>query len=304
MTIYNYFKSSFKLYKLIVKYLIMKALKFSFIILFVLCTSSIIGQNKKESYLSTAINYISDAVFMGRKDSIAAPYLYPTIAYNHKSGFYGKGSFSYLTQPDESRIDLYLFTAGFDFKKNKLSGDFSVTKYFFNNDSYNVISEVTADISASLSYDFKILNLTVNTSNYLSNNENSDFFLSSEISHDFLTSNNKFQISPTAGIYLGSQNFYEEYYINSRIRDRKNNYSENTSETITEVVIEKSESFNLMAIEVSLPMWYSEDSFTVSFLPALVFPQNEATILNEETLVKEELDNVFYWMVGISYKFQ
>ncbi|GGK45781.1 MULTISPECIES: hypothetical protein [Flavobacteriaceae] len=282
----------------------MKALKFLFIILFVLCTSSIFGQIKKKSYVSTAINYISDAVFMGRKDSIAAPYLYPSIAYHHKSGFYGKGSFSYLTQPDESRIDLYLFTAGFDFKKNKLSGDFSATKYFFNNASYNVISEVTADISASLSYDFKILNLTVNASNYLSNNENSDLFLSSEISHDFLTSNNKFQISPTAGIYLGSQNFYDAYYINSRIRDRKNNDPENTTQTVIETVIEESESFNLMAIEVSLPMWYSKNSITASFLPVLVFPQHEASILNDDTVVKEELENVFYWMVGLSYRFK
>ncbi|MEX1383809.1 hypothetical protein [Lutibacter sp.] len=282
----------------------MKALKFSFIILFVLGTASIFGQNEKKSYVSTAINYISDAVFMGRKDSIAAPYLYPSIAYHHKSGVYGKGSFSYLTEPDESRIDLYLLTAGFDFKKNKLSGDFSVTKYFFNNDSYNVISEVTADITASLSYDFEIVNLIVNASNYLSNNENSDLFLSSEISHDFLTSDNKFQISPTAGIYLGSQNFYEEYYINSRIRDRKNNNQGNTTQTITEVVIEESESFNLMAIEVSLPMWYSKNSITVAFLPALVFPQHEATILGDETVVEEELENVFYWMVGISYRFK
>ena len=280
----------------------MKVLKFSFIILFVLCTSSIFGQIKKKSYVLTAVNYISDAVFMGRKDSIAAPYLYPSIAYHHKSGFYGKGSFSYLTQLDESRIDLYLFTAGFDFKKNKLSGDFSATKYFFNNASYNVISEVTADITVSLSYDFKILNLTVNASNYLSNNENSDLFLSSEISHDFLTSNNKFQISPTAGIYLGSQNFYEAYYINSRIRDRKNN--ENTTQTVIETVIEESESFNIMAIEVSFPMWYSKNSITASFLPVLVFPQHEATILNDETVVKEELENVFYWMVGLSYRFK
>lgn len=282
----------------------MKTLKFLFLILFISCTSILLGQNENESYFSTSINYISDAIFMGRKDSIAAPYLYPSISYHHKSGFYGKGSFSYLTEPDQSRIDLYLITAGFDFTKNKLSGDFSATKYFFNNDSYNVISEVTADLSASLTYDFSIINLSVAASNYFSNNENSDFFLASEISHDFLTSNNKFQISPTAGIYFGSQNFYEAYYINSRIRNRKNDDSGNTTEIITEVVIEESESFNLMAVEVSLPMWYSIKPVTISFLPILAFPQHEATIINNDTVVKEELDDVFYWMIGISYKFK
>ncbi len=33
-------------------------------------------------------------------------------------------------------------TAGYDFSSEKFSGDVSVTKYFFNEDSYNVISEV------------------------------------------------------------------------------------------------------------------------------------------------------------------
>ena len=59
-----------------------------------------------------------------------------------------------------------------------------------------------------------------------------------------------------------------------------------------------------MAIEVSLPMWYSKNSITASFLPVLVFPQHEASILNDDTVVKEELENVFYWMVGLSYRFK
>lgn len=242
----------------------MKKLNFTIVVLFILFYSEAIGQNEDKSYIKTGLNYISDAIFMGRKDSIAAPYLYPTITYHHKSGFYGNGSFSYLTKSNQSRIDLFLLTAGFDFTKNKLSGDFSATKYFFNDDSYNVISEVTADISANLSYDFDILNLSVAASNYFSTNENSDFFLSSEISHDFLTTDYKFQISPTVGVYFGSQNFYEEYYITKQVRinagQGPGQGSGGTTETVTEVVIEESENFNLMAIELSLPMWdFSRD---------------------------------------------
>lgn len=283
----------------------MKKLNFTIVVLFTLFYSEIIGQNEDKSYIKTGLNYISDAIFMGRKDSIAAPYLYPSITYQHKSGFYGNGSFSYLTESNQSRIDLYLLTAGFNFTKNKLSGDFSITKYFFNDDSYNVISEVIADFSANLSYDFDIFNLSLAASNYFSDNDNSDFFLSSEISHDFLTTDYKFQISPTVGVYFGSQNFYEEYYITKQIRINTGHGqgSGGTTETVTEVLIEESENFNLMAIELSLPMWYTKNSITVSFLPVLVFPQNAATILNEENVVKEQLDEVFYWMVGLSYRF-
>jgi len=264
------------------------------------------------SYFSADINYISDAVFMGRKDSITAPYLYPSMTYHHKSGFYGTGSLSYLTKSDQSRIDLFLISAGFDFMSKKLSGDISVTKYFFNEDSYNVISEVEADISAYLTYDLDFMNISVAASTYFNKNSSSDLFLSSELSHDFITNDQKFQISPTVGIHLGSQNFYEEYYINNRIGSDRGSGNGNgagsggggsTTEIVTTITIQESEKFNVMATEFSLPMWYTSKSLTFSFLPALVLPQSNASILVDEVLVEEDLKETFYWMVGLSYKF-
>lgn len=292
------------------------AIKFVVFILLVMFSNRVVGQNEidtiqklKEtdsSYVSIALNYISDAVFMGRKDSITAPYLYPLVTYHHKSGFYASGSFSYLTKSNESRIDLFLVSAGYDFTVRKFSGDFSITKYFFNEDSYNVISEVEADLTAAISYDFDVINLGLTSSLYVNNGSGSDFFLASEISHDFISSNNKFQISPTAGIYLGSQNFYEEYYMTSRFGNDGRGQGQGSggaTETITTVSIEESEKFNLMAIEFSLPMWYVDKQLTVSFLPMFVLPQSEATIIAGDTLVEENLDETFYWMLGLSYTF-
>jgi len=298
----------------------MKNVKFSLAIVIItfLFSNILIGQTdtlatqnikNKESYFSVDINYISDAVFMGRKDSITAPYLYPSMTYHHKSGFYGTGSLSYLTKSDQSRVDLFLFTTGFDFTIKKLTGDLSVTKYFFNEDSYNVISEVEADVTANLTYDLDFMNVSIAASSYFNKNSSSDFFLSSELSHDFISDNLKFQISPTIGVYLGSQNFYEEYYINNRIgsdRGSGNGHgsgSGTTVETTTTISIQESEKFNMMAAEFSLPMWYTSKSLTFSFLPALVLPQSKATILLDEVLVEEDLKETFYWMVGLSYKF-
>ncbi len=263
--------------------------------------------NKKTSYLSTSLNYISDAVFMGRKDSISAPYLYPTVSYHHKSGFYGSGSFSFLTKSNENRIDLFLVTAGYDFTKNSLSGDFSVTKYFFNQDSYNVISEVEADVTSNLRYDFgNVVNLAVNASLYFSDNSSLDFFLSPEMSHDFLTADQKFQLTPTVGVNFGTQNFYEEYYANNRLgnggRDQVQG-SGGTAQTTSVINIQESGQFNMMAIELSLPMWYSYKQLTFSFLPMLVFPQNPATITADNVVIEEDLKDTFYWMAGINYLF-
>jgi len=291
-------------------------MKFTTILLLILVTNTVFSQNKSTdaqiikdndtSYTSISLNYISDAIYIGRKDSISAPYLYPSITYYNKSGFYANGSFSYLTKSNESRIDLFLLTAGYEFTIKKFDGDISVTKYFFNEDSYNVISEVQADLTAAFRYDLDLINFELVASTYFNNNSSSDFFLSSEISHDFITSNNKFQLSPTVGVQFGSQNFYEEYYMNNRLGNGQRgsgNGNNSMSQATTNVTIQESEKFNLMAVELSLPIWYVQKPFTISFLPALVFPQNEATIVTEETLINENLEETFYWMIGLSYEF-
>ncbi|MBT8244130.1 MAG: hypothetical protein HKP48_00125 [Winogradskyella sp.] len=267
-----------------------------------------IGQNEIEldsSFVSVDISFISDAVFMGRKDSISNPYLYPSMTYYHKSGFYAKGSLSYLTREDEGRVDLSLLTAGYDFTIEKFIGDISLTKYFFNEDSFNVISEVEADITAQFIYDFDILNLGVASSLYFNNNSDSDLFLSSELSHDFVSTDEKFQISPTAGVYFGSQNFYEQYYINNRFGNGRGQGQGQGSQSLPSesIVLNESEEFGLMAIELSTPMWYASDQWIFSFLPAFVLPQNPATLTVDDVVFEEDLEDTFYFILGVAHKF-
>ncbi|WP_298369410.1 hypothetical protein [uncultured Lutibacter sp.] len=317
----------------------MEAPKIKLIIIwvFILLGGNILGQNietnsklnkNTNSYFSLYLNYSNDYVFMGRKDSITAPYLYFIAEYQHKSGFYANGSVSYLTKDEESRVDLFLFDLGYNFTVDNFFGDFSVTKYFFNENSYNVLSEVDINVSALANIDFKIVNLMLTASTYLGeSSSDADFFLFSEISHDFVTNNKKFQFSPTAGIYFGSQNFYEAYYVNNRygnggrpkLKGKNGSGNSNNNgdkiesgfETIdtegaqvtSELVIKESENFNLMAAEFSLPMWYIHNSLTISLKPSLVFPFNKATIFVDDIIVKEDIKETFYWMLGCSYKF-
>jgi len=302
----------------------LKTIKFSVLLLSVFFINSVFSQDKSEiktpnknrnsSYLILSLSYINDAVYLGRKDSITAPYLNPSITYYHKSGFYGIGSFSYLTKADQSRIDLFLATVGYDFTSKNLSGDFSITTYFFNVESYNVISEVDTDITASLKYDFDLLYLSVSSTYFIDKSSSSDIFLSTELGYDFVTSTKDFQISPSASVYFGSQNFYEAYYINNRFGSNRTGSGTGqgtgqgtggttTDTTTTTVIMKESEKFDLMAIEFSLPVWYINKPFTLSFLPVLVIPQNPATLTVDSEVYKEDLKSTFYWMAGISYRF-
>ena len=299
--------------------------KLSSLLLILICNYTVFGQNTSDSveqsqmedpsYVSIAVNFMNDAVYLGRKDSISAPYLYPSITYFNKTGLYATGSFSFLTKSNESRIDLFLGTIGYEINSKKFSSDISFTKYFFNTDSYNVISEVEADLTGTLGYDFDVFNLNLSLTNFFNKNSTSDIFLSSEISHDFVSTDRKFQISPTMGIFLGSQNFYKEYYIYNRFGSERSTGSGQGSgqgtgstadpieTTTTTVVLEESEKFDLMAVEFSIPIWYMAKPFTVSFLPVLVVPQNPATLTVDSAIYEEDLENTFYWMVGLSYRF-
>ena len=299
--------------------------KLSSLLLILICNYTVFGQNTSDSveqsqmgdpsYVSIAVNFMNDAVYLGRKDSISAPYLYPSITYFNKTGLYATGSFSFLTKSNESRIDLFLGTIGYEINSKKFSGDISFTKYFFNTDSYNVISEVEADLTGTLGYDFDVFNLNLSLTNFFNENSTSDIFLSSEISHDFVSTDRKFQISPTMGIFLGSQNFYKEYYIYNRFGSERSTGSgqgagqgtgstaDPIETTTTTVVLEESEKFDLMAVEFSIPIWYMAKPFTVSFLPVLVVPQNPATLTVDSAIYEEDLENTFYWMVGLSYRF-
>ncbi|WP_272024001.1 hypothetical protein [Olleya namhaensis] len=264
-----------------------------------------VNKSIDSSYIALSLNYISDAVFMGRKDSISTPYLYPSITFHHKSGFYANGSFSYLTKSNESRVDLSLITLGYDFRIKKFEGDISVTKYFFNENSYNVISQVETDLTVSLAYDFDVIKFGVMASSFFSNDSNTDLILVSELSRDFITKNQRFQTSPTIGAYFGSQNFYEQYYINTQFGSGQGQGQGGNDNVLIQnnIKINESEKFNLMAIELSLPIWYVYKSYAFLFAPNLVLPQNESELSIDNIVVKENLETTFYWMLGVSYTF-
>ena len=112
-------------------------------------------------------------------------------------------------------------------------------------------------------------------------------------------------------MYFGSQNFYEEYYINNRFGSARTGSGSGTGQgtggttptTTTTVIMQESEKFDLMAIEFSLPIWYINKPFIISFLPVIVVPQNPATLTVDSVVHEEDLETTFYWMAGISYRF-
>jgi len=280
------------------------------ILLLILCLPSyVVAQDhknvdKEKSYILTDLSYQNDAVFMGRRDSISAPYIVPSIGYYDQSGFFADASLSYLTKSNENRVDLFLATVGYRFNSNKFSGTLSGTKYFFNDKSYSIQSEVEGDISAILSYDLGFLETSLITSAYFSKNSNTDFFIGAQIAKSLFAIDKSLEIKPTFNIYAGSQYFYQEYYRYNRIGNRKGNMAgQNQQSTTTVLGIEEVNKFNILNVELSMPIRYYYKSFIFSFVPQWAFPQSNATITLENTTIKEDLKNIFYWSAGVSFWF-
>ncbi|NHF59641.1 hypothetical protein FK220_009835 [Flavobacteriaceae bacterium TP-CH-4] len=262
--------------------------------------------NGEASYVLADISYINDAVFMGRRDSVAAPYVFPSIGYYDKSGFYVDASVSYLVGSEENRVDLFLGSVGYITNGEKLSGGISGTAYFFNDASYNVKSEVVADLSGFLSYDLKVLEVSAMVSTYFNNGGSPDIFTGLMLDRIFYSSDKSFLINPSITMYAGSQYFYQEYYSTSRLGNRKGQgrgTMDSEPAVATTVEIQEASEFNILNVEISLPLQYYHKQFIFSFTPVLALPQTSATITTEDSVISEDLDSTFYFSAGIGYWF-
>ena len=281
-------------------------------------TTGLVAQNNQqsvkeksdndESYVLMDVSFVNDAVFMGRRDSIAAPYIFPSIGYFDKSGFYMDASASYLVGSEENRVDLFLGSLGYMSHAENLNGGISGTAYFFNEDSYNVKSSVVADISGFLSYDFKVLEVSLLASTYFNNGSSADIFTGLTLNRTFFSSNQQFLINPTIAVYAGSQHFYQEYYSTSRLGNRKSqgkgqSINDLPTEVSTLVEIQDVSQFNILNVELSLPLQYYYKQFIFSLTPVLAIPQTSATITTEDMIITEDLESTFYFSAGISYWF-
>ena len=264
--------------------------------------------SKNESYVLADLSFVNDAVFMGRRDSIAAPYIFPSLGYYDKSGVFIDVSASYLIGSEENRIDLFLASAGYLFSADNLSGGISGTAYFFNGDSYNVQSEILGDLSGFLSYDFKVAEASLLASTYFNNGSSADFFTGLMLGRTFYSSDKSFLISPSVTVYSGSQYFYQEYYSTSRLGNRKSSgkgQGSGVSSPAPTTVVEIAEAskFKILNIAIGLPLQYYHKSFIFSFTPTLSLPQSPATITTADTVITEDLESVFYFSAGIAYWF-
>ena len=252
------------------------------------------------SYFKASLDYLSNAVYNGRKDSLVTPYYTPAIGYYDKSGFFISGSVSYLSSAAESRIDVFSIDLGYDFTaSDKLSGGVYANKSFYNQSSSTVRSSLNAGLGAYLSYDAGIVAVQGGIDAVFS--KSTDINANGSLSHAFnLGEGEEWTLSPTVSFNAGTQNFYQDYF-----RNRKKSFRANRNGNQNTIVVKGYNSFNVLDYELALPLAYEAKSWGLSFKPVYAIPVNPVSISlnNGTTYTIEKLENSFYVEAGIYFKF-
>jgi hypothetical protein len=254
-------------------------------------------EKKYEPHFKAQLKYLTNSVYNGRKDSAATPYVTPSLTYSTKFGLSLGASLSYLANSD-SRIDLVNLNAGYDFKISKrVSASVYASKYFYNQSSTAVNSEMTGDAGGDINYDAGFLNF--GGSIYLGFSATTDIGTNLSVAHGFYIGDegNQWSISPTVTVDMGTQNFYGAYKKSARVQKKKG-----SSGT---VMVEGSSNFTLLAYELSLPITYDGKKWGLFFTPTYALPKNAVSLTrpNGNVFAKEKLSNSFYAEMGVYVKF-
>jgi len=284
--------------------------------LFVLAYTPIYAQtdtSDTEASFQAGIGFINNNVYLGRSDSVSTPGFSAKVKYAFKSGLYFSGEINYITNKKSGRLDGGNIEAGYDYTTAKnFEAGASITKLFYNSNSTQVSSALSAIISAYADYDIAGIIKPGISASYIFNKsgDKSDILLSPHIAHEFefegvFGEDDNLTITPLAGFNAGSQNFYGGY------QERKGKLNRKAVNAAVTAYDNQLGNFKLLDYELSAPVEYTTGHFLFSFTPTYAFTQNslpQATAA-EQTITKA-LENaspykpsIFYFEVGVSLKF-
>ncbi|MBL7726272.1 MAG: hypothetical protein JNM68_01230 [Dinghuibacter sp.] len=254
----------------------------------------------EQSYAQVSLNYITDFVYLGRKDSLRTPYLTPELGYYHKTGFFATASLSYLFRADSSRVDMYTLALGFDrnFTK-KINAGAWLEKYFYNSSSTNIRAEIKASTGIYGSYDFGPLETGLNA--WYSFAEENDAALGLFFKHGFQTKNEQWTITPQADLNAATQNFYTSYFQNRRLRPRR--LPNGTLLPPPTVNLDDATRFRFLSAELSTEIKFTRGKLEASLKPQYIIALNPAVIGIGNRKFTEELNNSFVLEIGVAYSF-
>ena len=170
-----------------------------------------------QSYFHVKLSHSTDAMFLGRTDSVQTPTNLVEFGYNHKSGLFVLASMEYLPNRIENKLDAFNLTGGYNFNivKDLISASVTYSHVFYNPYSTQVSSEISGILSGDISLDWDPVRMGLNTT--LNFGETTDLLISPSIGHDFTFEKllgGNLTVGSTITLSSGTQKLYALYKAN------------------------------------------------------------------------------------------
>lgn len=269
--------------------------------IFLFTASSTYGQHSIDrdydstiTYFKAGISYLSNNVYLGRKDTIRTPYLTPSFTYHNKTGIYATASASYTNTYDNPRIDLVTLAAGWDFEKGNFYGGLLAEKYFYNKASVAIRSSQTFTTGLYAGYANDIL--TPQFALLLNFGNKTDVVTTIGVNHQFAIAGDHLILQPTFDLNAATQHYISGYLTRANKKKK----------IAAGATYDVNNKFMIMDYEISMPVEYKcfHNHVQLQFTPYYALPVNAVTVsINNKEVYQEPLSNSFYVLFEVYYRF-
>ena len=245
------------------------------------------------TFFSIGLNYLSDNVYHGRRDSVTLPYINPYIGYHLHCGIYGKATVSYAPTRKNGHFDLLTLELGYDrnFGTSVLAGVYS-EKYFYYKRSPGIRAAIKESGSIYCQYKNDLVepqvSFTINHGNAM------DIVAGTTFDHDFHIKDNQLNIIPAITVNVGSQNYYNQYFIDRAFQ--KDHI------VIPYQVVNNAGGIKALDLEFSAKTTYRTGGWFFTVIPLYSIPLSAAKITLPNRVVQEILKNTFSIELDVCYR--
>ncbi len=243
------------------------------------------------TYFMWGGNYLSNNVYLGRKDTARVPYLSPYIGYHHKSGIYAKAMLSYA--PLKNTVDLLTLEGGYEHTfGDHITTGADLAKYIYNKNTTTIRGNIREGAGAWFQYTNDLLQPLISFDVNFA--RKTDYIVGLSLNHPFKLVSNTLSITPTATLNSGTQHFYDDYFITRLLKQDKT--------LKINKVLANAGRFKPLDAEISLPVTYRYGKYLYTLTPTYAIPLNPNTITLPKQTIQEHLSNTFYVELDIRHR--
>jgi hypothetical protein len=245
------------------------------------------------NYFMYGIDYLSNNVYLGRKDTTVIPYISPYIGGHFKSGIYVKATISYAPVANDGHIDLTTLEGGYDhtFGDHLNTGTY-LDFFLYNKNSLSTRASTKASAGVYGQYANKWIEPEINF-DYNINKSSQDYVSGIQADHDFALLGKTLHIFPTFIINFGTQNYYDEYFITRTRKDKT---------VKVKKAIANATKFNTLDYEFSVKATYRIKKWMFTCSPTYAIPVSPATITLPKKTISEKLANTFFVSLDVCHR--